>query len=182
MAKDLLKLKRELLALQQRNRKFLSIEKLVDYCDIRHEESITDSSEKHQMHEYEHQMELWREDILSDRESVRILNESAFHALKNLTLVAAGSAAAILAFLGAIWKFSSVSVREGLADSLAYFGVAIIGSVIAYGMTYVTLLCFFELDRQKRGHWLRVGTIILVVACYLSLILGLIEVYGAIKK
>ena len=180
MQTPILDLKRELLALQQNGRKFLAIEKLVQYCDIADDCSGDVVRSEAEDRDYKHRMEVWRVEVESGRQGTQIINESAFHALKTLALLAGGSSAALLAFLGATWSAVTPAIRSGLATGLGCFGSAVIGAAFAYGLTYLTLLSFFEYEAQKIGGFLRILTIILVVSCYVAMIFGLIQCYKAI--
>lgn len=180
MPKPLLDLKRELLTLQQKGRKFLSIERLVQYCDIAEDDASAEARTEAEDRDYKHRMEVWRVEAESGRQGTQLVNDSAFHALRTLVLLAGGSSAAVLAFLGAVWSGVTPAVRAGLAAGLGYFGSAVIGAALAYGLSYLTLLSFFEYDAQRTGNLLRILTIILVVACYISMGLGLLACYRAI--
>ena len=175
-----LDLKSELLNLQQKGRKFLSIEKLVQYCDITQHRSCDVVRSEEEDRDYKHRMEVWRVEVESARQGTQIVNDSAFHALKTLVLLAGGSSAAVLAFLGATWSAMTPVIRAGLAAGLGYFGSAVIGAVFAYGLVYLTLLSFFEYEAHKTGKLLRIFTIILVASCYAAMILGLHQCYKAI--
>ncbi|PQJ27919.1 hypothetical protein [Rubritalea profundi] len=177
---NLLDLKRELLLLKQQGRKFISLDHVVDYCDLKDTETNDDDASEARRGQYEHDMELWREGSIDLRESARVVNESAFHALRTLVIVAGGSSAALLAFLGSIWTKADSETKASLADGLAYFGGALIGASLAYGLTYLTLLSFHELDWNIRGSILRGAIIFLVVACYISLCLGVRACYVSI--
>lgn len=178
---QLLDLKRELLHLKDKDRKYLSIDKLIQYCDIEQQATNETLSTEQRHMEQQRQMSIWREDIASNREGERTVNESAFHAIKSLILVAGGSAAALLAFMGSIWASAQGSVKALLANGIAYFGGCLVGASIIYGLTYLTLLFFYELNWQKRGVALRFIIISLVIACYASMILGVFECYKAIR-
>jgi hypothetical protein len=180
MRNPLLDLKRELLILQQKGRKLLAIEKLLQYCDIAEDYSTVGARSEAEDRDYRHRMDVWRVEVESGRLSTQLVNDSAFQTLKTLVLIAGGSSAAVLAFLGAVWSSVTPAVRVGLAAGLGYFGSAVIGAAFAYGLSYLTLLSFFEYEAQKTGNLLRILTIILVVACYVAMGLGLLECYKAI--
>jgi len=180
MSRALLDLKRELVSLQQKGRKFLAIEKLVQYCDIAEDDLDAAARTEAEDREYKHRMDVWRVEVESSRQGTQFINDSAFHALKTLVLLAGGSSAAVLAFLGAVWAGVTPEVRANLAVGLGYFGSAVIGAAFAYGLTYLTLLFFFEYGAQKTGNVLRILTVLLVVACYVSMSLGLLACYKAI--
>jgi hypothetical protein len=180
MQRPLLDFKRELVALQQKGRKFLAIEKLIQYCDIAEDDSGSEARTEAEDRDYKHRMDVWRVEVESSRQGTQFVNDSAFQALKTLVLLAGGSSAAVLAFLGAVWAGVSPAGRAGLATGLGYFGSAVIGAAFAYGLTYLTLLSFFEYEAQKTGNVLRVLTILLVIACYLAMGFGLLACYKAI--
>lgn len=180
MPTPLLDLKSELLTLQQKGRKFLAIEKLVQYCDIADDCTSDAVRSEAEDRDYKHRMDVWRVEVESGRQGTQIVNDSAFHALKTLVLLAGGSSAAVLAFLGATWSAVTPAIRAGLAAGLGFFGSAVIGAAFAYGLTYLTLLCFFEYEAQKTGNFLRILTILLVASCYVAMIFGLLQCYKAI--
>lgn len=179
---QLLNLKRDLIDLKQDGRKFLSIDKLIRYCDIEIELSETERNNLQAQADYEHKMELWREDAASSREGVRIVNDSAFQALKTLTIVSGGAAAALLAFIGSVWPTASLSAKAFFSIGLSCFGGSLIGAALAYGLTYLCLLCFFELDRDKTGSVLRLLIVLLVVGCYISLGVGFIQCFYGLHR
>lgn len=180
MNKSILELKQELVSLQQKGRKFLAIDKLVQYCDIAGCDSSAKEKNEVEDKSYKHQMELWRVEVESGRQGAQFVNESAFNALKTLVLLSGGSSAAVLAFLGSVWSSVAPEVRIGLAAGLAYFGSAVIGAVFAYGLCYISILSFFELEAQKAGNFFRVVAISVVVACYVFMVMGLCECYRAV--
>jgi hypothetical protein len=180
MPRPILDLKRELLALQQKGRKFLALEKLVQYCDIAEDNSIAGARAEAEDQDYRHRMDVWRVEVESSRQGTQFVNDSAFQALKTLVLLAGGSSAAVLAFLGAVWSSVTPEARTGLANGLGCFGSALIGAAFAYGLTYLALLSFFEYGAQRTGNVLRVLTILLVVACYVVMGFGLLACYKAI--
>lgn len=180
MPSPFLDLKRELLNLQQKGRKFLAVEKLVQYCDIAEEGTSDTVRSEADDRDYRHRMDVWRVEVESSRQGTQIINDSAFHALKTLVLLSGGSSAAVLAFLGATWSAVTPSIRAGLAAGLGCFGSAVIGATFAYGLAYLTLLSFFEYEAKKTGYLLRILTIILVVSCYAAMIFGLLQCYKAL--
>lgn len=114
MSRPLLDLKRELLALQQKGRKLVAIEMLVQYCDIAEDNSIAEKRSEAESLDYNHRMDVWRIEVESSRQAVQLVNDSAFQALKTLVLLTGGSSAAVLAFLGAVWAGVTPVVRNGL--------------------------------------------------------------------
>ena len=179
---QLLELKRELIAMQQQGRKFLSIEKLVRYCDLEDQHDLVGAQASEAQARYQNDLEVWREESVHSREGVRIINESAFHALKTLIIVSGGSAAALLAFIGSVWSKVSGEAKVFFAQGLGWFGGALIGAAFAYGLTYLCLLFFFELGWHKRGNCLRILIILLGVSCYAFLGIGLVRCFHGLHR
>lgn len=180
MQRLLLELKQELVALQRKGRKFLNIEKLVQYCDFASNGSDAEVRSEGEERDYVRQMEVWRIDVETNRQGTQFVNEAAFHALKTLVLLAGGSSAAVFAFLGAVWTGVTPAARMGLVNGIGFFGSALIGAAFAYGLAYLTLLAYFEYEARRAGNFLRLLTIILVLSCYFAMGLGLLSCYRAI--
>ena len=158
----------------------MAIERLVQYCDIAEDNSIAEKRSEAESLDYNHRMDVWRIEVESSRQAVQLVNDSAFQALKTLVLLTGGSSAAVLAFLGAVWAGVTPVVRNGLANGLGYFGSALIGAALAYGLNYLTLFLFFECGSRGWGNALRFLTILLVVSCYVAMGFGLLACYKAI--
>lgn len=179
---ELLNLKRELLALREAGRKFLSIEKLVRYCDIEDEHSSREDSSRAADAAYKHEMELWRASNVSNLEGTRAVNEAAFNALKTLMLVSGGSAAALLAFLGSTWPTASTDAKQFLIAGLMFFAGSLMGSALAYGLTYLCLVSFNDYNKDWLGNTFRVAIVLLVICCYGSLAVGLIQCFHGLNR
>ena len=129
-------LKAELVILQKKGRKFLPIEKIVQYCDIAQQDTNSTTSPKLQHQDHDHQMAIWKVEVESEAEGTRLVNDSGFQALKTLVIVAGGSSGALLAFLGSVWGQAADTVRAGLANGLGWFGTA----MMAYDATTTTIV------------------------------------------
>ena len=165
-------MKHELVFLLGKGRKFLAIEKLVTYCEDELPDSEITATSGETLSEYNHNMRLWD----AGRDDMKVLNDAAFQAIKILILTSSATAAALLAFLGAIWP----TVNQGFSSALSFLGVAAFGGVVAYGLVYVFLLFSLELKWWWAAKVLRIITILLVVVCYCSLFAGLLMTSSAI--
>ena len=175
-------LKAELVILQKKGRKFLPIEKIVQYCDIAQQDTNSTTSPKLQHQDHDHQMAIWKVEVESEAEGTRLVNDSGFQALKTLVIVAGGSSGALLAFLGSVWGQAADTVRAGLANGLGWFGTALIGATVAYGLGYLTLLCFFEWRSRRLGNFLRVTTMVVVVASYAIIAFGMHQCWRSVRE
>ncbi len=84
MASPLLDLKRELFTLQQKGRKFLAIEKLVQYCDIADEGPSGDQRTEAEDRNYKHRMDVWRVEIESGPQGTQFVNDFCIPSTKDL--------------------------------------------------------------------------------------------------
>jgi hypothetical protein len=146
-------LRQELLVLKAKDRKYLSIDRLLDFCDVV-EDSPDNTDATHAIRDYEHRMVIWRHEVEQANESMKIVVDSAYQALKTLVFVAAGIAAALLAFLGSTWCSLAEQAKNGLVDALIWFAAPILGGALAYGLTYLTHLFAFEFRKPCLGECL----------------------------
>jgi hypothetical protein len=182
MRNPLTDLKSELQALKQKNRKFLSISRLIDYCDtFASDYRESEGPDKHSLHHYEHKMALWRAEVESGREHNRILIDSASQALKILVIVSGGASAATLAFLGSVWKSVEPSAISSIVGAMGWFSAALFGAVFSYGLSYLTHLANYELDSSAWFVFGRRTAIFIVIASYLAIGLGFSQAYVGLK-
>lgn len=122
-------------------------------------------------------------------------------ALKSAALISGGSAAGLLAFMGALVAHDHGDIAAWFPWPLSRFVVALLCACLGSGSAYFAQLCFTQslgkhekiwtppyiVDGTAYRRWCRSGllfqglTIILVLASYTALIIGYLATYRAIS-
>ncbi len=161
---------------------FYRSEKLIRYCDIEDQHRSKEAAGREFDATYQHEMEFWRASNAVNLEGTRAVNEAAFNALKTLTLVSGGSGAALLAFLGSVWPTATAESKDYLIGGLMFFGGSLMGSALAYGLTYLCLVSFNDFNKDWLGNTLRIVIGSIVITCYASLGAGLFSCFNGLNR
>jgi hypothetical protein len=85
-------------------------------------------------------------------------------AIRSLLLVAGGAAVALAGFAGSSIGSSAAPVRQALAASLLWFGLAAAGAVATAGLAYASQALFLEVNEPWNE---RIGGVVRLVAVLL---------------
>jgi hypothetical protein len=104
------------------------------------------------MEKYRADFERWKAEVDARKPMYDAVIRYGELAIRSLLLVAGGAAVALAGFAGSSIGSSSAAVRQALASSILWLGLAAAGAVATAGLAYVAQVFFAEAPQPRNEH------------------------------